>query len=62
MTACSIGSTAKRTPRVPVPRPLDSQRAVAHWDNRAIQHYGNSNDCPQVRVMERVSIAGGRPC
>ena len=38
-----------------------SAGAVAIWDNRATQHYANSDYYPQVRVMERVSIAGDRP-
>ena len=35
--------------------------AVAIWDNRATQHYAASDYYPQVRVMERVSIAGDVP-
>lgn len=35
--------------------------AVAVWDNRATQHYASSDYFPQVRVMERVAIAGDRP-
>lgn len=35
--------------------------SVAFWDNRAAQHYASSDYWPQVRVMERASIIGGRP-
>jgi len=35
--------------------------AVAIWDNRATQHYAASDYHPQVRIMERVSIAGDVP-
>ncbi len=35
--------------------------SVAFWDNRACQHYGVSDYFPQVRKMERVTIAGDRP-
>jgi taurine dioxygenase len=35
--------------------------AIAFWDNRATQHYAVSDYWPQVRRMERVSIAGDRP-
>ncbi|HXY91430.1 MAG TPA: TauD/TfdA family dioxygenase [Acidimicrobiia bacterium] len=35
--------------------------SVAFWDNRAVQHYAASDYWPQVRVMERASIVGGRP-
>jgi taurine dioxygenase len=35
--------------------------AVAFWDNRATQHYASSDYWPQVRVMDRISIAGDRP-
>lgn len=35
--------------------------AVAVWDNRATQHYAASDYHPQVRIMERVSIAGDVP-
>lgn len=35
--------------------------AVALWDNRATQHYAASDYHPQVRVMDRISIAGDRP-
>ena len=35
--------------------------SVAFWDNRAAQHYASSDYWPQVRVMERASVIGGRP-
>jgi alpha-ketoglutarate-dependent taurine dioxygenase len=35
--------------------------SVAFWDNRAVQHYACSDYWPDVRVMERASIVGGRP-
>ena len=35
--------------------------SVAFWDNRAVQHYANSDYWPDVRVMERASIIGDRP-
>jgi taurine dioxygenase len=35
--------------------------AVAIWDNRATQHYANSDYFPHTRVMERIAIAGDRP-
>ncbi|WP_067805313.1 TauD/TfdA dioxygenase family protein [Nocardia beijingensis] len=35
---------------------------VAFWDNRAVQHYASSDYWPAIRVMERASIAGPRPC
>jgi alpha-ketoglutarate-dependent sulfate ester dioxygenase len=35
--------------------------SVAFWDNRAVQHYASSDYWPEVRVMERASIVGGRP-
>ena len=35
--------------------------SVAFWDNRAVQHYAASDYWPDVRVMERASIIGGRP-
>jgi taurine dioxygenase len=37
------------------------QGSVAFWDNRAVQHYANSDYWPDVRVMERASIVGARP-
>ena len=35
--------------------------SLAFWDNRACQHYAASDYFPEVRVMERVTIAGDRP-
>lgn len=35
--------------------------SIAFWDNRACQHYAASDYYPNVRVMERVTIAGDRP-
>lgn len=35
--------------------------AIAIWDNRAVQHYAASDYWPDVRVMERASVAGERP-
>lgn len=35
--------------------------SMAFWDNRACQHYAASDYFPDVRVMERVTIAGDRP-
>ncbi len=35
--------------------------SIAFWDNRACQHYAASDYYPQVRIMERVTIAGDRP-
>lgn len=35
--------------------------SIAFWDNRAAQHYAASDYFPQVRRMERVTIAGDRP-
>ena len=37
------------------------KRALAFWDNRASQHFASSDYFPQVRKMERVTIAGDRP-
>lgn len=35
--------------------------SLAFWDNRACQHFAASDYFPEVRVMERVTIAGDRP-
>jgi taurine dioxygenase len=35
--------------------------SVAFWDNRAVQHYANSDYYPSRRVMERVTIVGDTP-
>ena len=35
--------------------------SVAFWDNRSCQHYAVSDYAPQVRVMDRISIAGDEP-
>ena len=35
--------------------------SLAFWDNRAAQHFASSDYFPQVRKMERVTIAGDRP-
>ncbi len=35
--------------------------SVAFWDNRACQHYASSDYWPEIRIMERASIKGGRP-
>lgn len=35
--------------------------SLAFWDNRSSQHFAASDYFPQVRVMERVTIAGDRP-
>ncbi|MFT5693345.1 MAG: taurine dioxygenase [Oceanicoccus sp.] len=35
--------------------------SLAFWDNRASQHFAASDYFPQVRTMERVTIAGDRP-
>lgn len=34
---------------------------LAFWDNRACQHYAASDYFPNIRIMERVTIAGDRP-
>lgn len=35
--------------------------SIAFWDNRACQHFAASDYFPQVREMERVTIAGDKP-
>lgn len=35
--------------------------SIAFWDNRACQHYANSDYWPEVRKVERVTIIGGVP-
>lgn len=35
--------------------------SMAFWDNRACQHFAASDYFPEMRVMERVTIAGDRP-
>lgn len=35
--------------------------SLAFWDNRSCQHFAASDYFPNVRVMERVTIAGDRP-
>ena len=35
--------------------------SLAFWDNRACQHYAASDYFPNVRIMERATIAGDRP-
>jgi taurine dioxygenase len=35
--------------------------SIAFWDNRAVQHYANSDYFPSRRVMERVTIVGDTP-
>src|SRR5262249_53029194 len=37
------------------------RHSIAFWDNRAVQHYANSDYFPSRRVMERVTIAGDTP-
>jgi taurine dioxygenase len=37
------------------------RHSIAFWDNRAVQHYANSDYYPQPRLMERVTIIGDRP-
>ncbi len=35
--------------------------SIAFWDNRSSQHYAASDYFPEVRIMERVTVAGSRP-
>jgi taurine dioxygenase len=35
--------------------------SITFWDNRASQHYAASDYFPEVRIMERVTVAGDRP-
>lgn len=35
--------------------------SVVFWDNRAVQHFACSDYWPEVRIMERASVVGGRP-
>jgi taurine dioxygenase len=35
--------------------------SIAFWDNRSTQHYASSDYWPEIRVMERVTVAGDRP-
>ena len=35
--------------------------SLAFWDNRACQHYAATDYYPNIRVMERVTIAGEKP-
>lgn len=35
--------------------------SLAFWDNRACQHYAASDYFPNIRIMERATIAGDRP-
>ena len=34
---------------------------IAFWDNRSSQHYAASDYWPNTRVMDRVTVAGGKP-
>jgi taurine dioxygenase len=35
--------------------------SIAFWDNRACQHFAASDYYPEIRIMERVTVAGCRP-
>ena len=35
--------------------------SLAFWDNRACQHYAASDYFPNIRIMERATIAGDKP-
>ena len=35
--------------------------SIAFWDNRSTQHYASSDYWPEIRVMERVTVAGDWP-
>lgn len=35
--------------------------SLAFWDNRACQHYAASDYFPNIRIMERVTVAGDKP-
>lgn len=35
--------------------------SIAFWDNRACQHYAASDYFPNIRIMERVTVAGDKP-
>ena len=37
------------------------ENSIAFWDNRACQHYANSDYWPNTRKVERVTIIGDRP-
>jgi taurine dioxygenase len=37
------------------------KNSIAFWDNRSTQHRAVADFHPQVRTMERVTIAGDRP-
>lgn len=37
------------------------ENSIAFWDNRACQHYANSDYWPNIRSVERVTIIGDRP-